>query len=217
MRHFKNIFFIIFGVFFVLVFAQHAYSVFLRSQVNNTTLLAWDEVEIATFAGGCFWCTERDFERLNGIYAVISGYAGGGTFAPIYEDVAAGKTNHREAVQVIFNPKVISYRDLVDYHWRHFDPTDGTGSFVDRGFQYSGAVYCHSAWQCEIAERSKEDLVALQKFENPIVAPIVPFSTFYSAENYHQDYYLKQPFKYKYYRNASGRDKFLESIWGTKK
>lgn len=171
-------------------------------------------LEIATVAGGCFWCVESDMEKLPGVIKAVSGYAGGDEVDPSYEQVSSGNTGHREAVQVYFDPAVISYREVLDHFWKYFDPTDDGGSFGDRGYQYSSAIFYHSEEQREAAEASKRDLDDAGVFSNPIVTPVVKFSTFYEAEEYHQDYYRKSPARYKTYRYFSGRDRFVSKVWG---
>ncbi len=173
-----------------------------------------DQLEKATFAGGCFWCMEPPFEKVDGVYDAISGYAGGKKENPKYKDVASGKTKHREAVQVLYDPKKISYEDLLEIYWRSFDPTDAGGSFVDRGFHYSSAIWYHNEEQRKVAEASKKKLMESGRFKKPIVTPIIAATTFYKAEEYHQDYYKKSSLKYKYYRYRSGRDQFIAKTWG---
>lgn len=169
---------------------------------------------VATLAGGCFWCTEADFEKLPGVTAVVSGYAGGQEPQPTYEQVSAGATGHVEAVQITFDPDKISYNQLLDRFWRHIDPTDNGGQFVDRGPQYRAVIFVHDAEQRRLAEESKAQLAASGRFQKPLVTEIRPFTTFYPAEDYHQDYYRKSPVRYTYYRHRSGRDQFLERVWG---
>lgn len=172
------------------------------------------ELSVATFAGGCFWCSEADFEKLPGVIKVISGYTGGEEKNPTYEQVSSGKTGHVEAVQIFFDPTRITYEELLDYFWRHIDPTDSGGQFVDRGPQYRSAIFYHHEEQKRLAERSKEELIRSGKFKKPIVTMILPFKQFYEAEDYHQDYYKKNSFKYQFYRFSSGRDQFLTETWG---
>jgi peptide methionine sulfoxide reductase msrA/msrB len=173
-----------------------------------------NKFEIATFAGGCFWCTEADFEKVEGVVKVTSGYTGGHKENPTYEEVSAGGTGHVEAVQVVFDPEKVSYKELLGYFWRHVDPTDPGGQFVDRGSQYRSAIFYHNEEQRRLAEKSKDELNKSQRFEKPIVTEIVKFTKFYRAEDYHQDYYKKHSIRYKYYRYASGRDQFLKKVWG---
>jgi peptide methionine sulfoxide reductase msrA/msrB len=170
--------------------------------------------DTATFAGGCFWCTEADFEKVEGVVEVTSGYTGGHKENPTYEQVSAGGTGHVEAVQVVFDPEKISYKELLEIFWRHVDPTDPGGQFVDRGSQYRSAIFYHNDEQRRLAKKSKEELGKSGRFEKPIVTEIVKFTSFYRAEDYHQDYYKNHPIRYKYYRYASGRDQFLKKVWG---
>jgi len=172
---------------------------------------------IATFAGGCFWCTESDFEKVPGVVEAISGYTGGHKMNPTYEEVSAGGTGHVEAVQVIYDPNKVSYKELLDYFWRHVDPTDAGGQFVDRGSQYRSVIFYHNEEQKRLAEASKAALEKSGRFHKPIVTEIVPFTKFYKAEDYHQDYYKKNPVRYKFYRWHSGRDQFLKKVWGDEK
>jgi len=179
------------------------------AKVNESTLAA-----VATFAGGCFWCTEADFEKLPAVVKVISGYTGGHKENPTYKEVSSGTTGHVEAVQIYYDPRKITYSELLDYFWRHIDPTDAGGQFVDRGRQYRSVIFYHNEEQKRLAEESKEKLKNSRKFNKPIVTEIIPFTKFYEAEEYHQDYYKKHPFKYNFYRSGSGRDDFLKNIWG---
>jgi len=168
----------------------------------------------ATFAGGCFWCVEADFEKVNGVVEAISGYAGGRTENPSYEEVSSGKTGHVEAVQVIYDPAKVSYEELLDAFWKHIDPTDPGGQFVDRGEQYRSVIFYNDEGQRAAAEESKRKLESSGRFDKPVVTEIVPFSKFYSAEEYHQGYYKKNPVRYQYYRYRSGRDQFIAKVWG---
>lgn len=168
----------------------------------------------ATFAGGCFWCTEADFEKLPGVVKVVSGYTGGNKKNPSYREVSSGTTGHLEAVQVYYDPLKITYEELLDFFWRHIDPTDAGGQFVDRGAQYRSAIFYHDEEQRKLAERSKDSLGRSKKFDRPIVTEILELTQFYEAEEGHQDYYKKHSFKYNFYRQGSGRDKFLDKKWG---
>ncbi|MCB9808759.1 peptide-methionine (S)-S-oxide reductase MsrA [Candidatus Peribacteria bacterium] len=170
--------------------------------------------EEAVFAGGCFWCIEASFEHKDGVVAAISGFAGGEEENPTYEQVSSGTTKYREAVLVIYDPTVVSYKELVDYFWKQFDPTDDGGSFVDRGYQYTSAIFTYTNQQKNDAEQSKKELEESGVFDKPIVTPILNATTFYPAEQYHQDYYKENPVRYQYYRHGSGRDQFLEKVWG---
>ncbi|MGA1869713.1 MAG: peptide-methionine (R)-S-oxide reductase MsrB [bacterium] len=169
--------------------------------------------EKATFAGGCFWCMESPFEQLEGVISVTSGYTGGQKENPTYEEVSSGNTGHREAIEIIFDPSILSYQKLLEVFWRQIDPTDSAGQFVDRGSQYRTAIFYHNEQQKELAERSKKALYESQRYARPIVTDIIPAAPFYPAERYHQDYYQKHPFQYKLYRSRSGRDEYLENTW----
>ncbi len=168
---------------------------------------------VATFAGGCFWCIEADFEKVPGVKEAVSGFAGGGESNPTYKQVAAGKTSHVEAVQVIYDPSIVSYSALLDVFWRHVNPTDDGGQFVDRGPQYRTAIFYHDETQRLQAKKSRESLVESAVFEKPIVTEIRPLKNFYEAEEYHQNYYKNHPIRYRYYRYNSGRDQFLKRTW----
>ena len=169
---------------------------------------------VATFAGGCFWCTEADFEKVPGVVKVISGYTGGHKENPSYKEVSSGTTGHVEAVQVYYEPSRITYQELLDIFWRHIDPTDAGGQFVDRGAQYRSAIFYHDEQQKRLAEESKESLGKSGRFDKPIVTEILPLTTFYEAEGYHQDYHKNHSLRNKYYRYGSGRDQFLGKVWG---
>jgi peptide methionine sulfoxide reductase msrA/msrB len=168
--------------------------------------------QIATFAGGCFWCVESDFEKVPGVEKVISGYTGGTGENPTYETYS--KKGHVEAVQIYFDTSKVTYEQLLDYLWKHIDPTDQGGQFVDRGSQYRSAIFYHNEEQKRLAEKSKSELGKSGRFSKPIVTEIIKFDKFFNAEEYHQDYYKKNPIRYKYYRHGSGRDQFLKKIWG---
>jgi len=187
------------------------------SQNAETASVAAKEIPMnlstATFAGGCFWCTESDFEKVSGVYEVISGYAGGKIKNPTYKQVSSGSTRHIEAVEVKYDASVISYKQLLDVFWRHVDPTDANGQFVDRGYQYQSAIFVDNVKQKEIALQSKKALQLSGHFKSPIVTPIFESSAFYPAEEYHQDYYKKNPVRYNFYRYNSGRDQFLAKHW----
>ncbi|MCU0561348.1 MAG: peptide-methionine (R)-S-oxide reductase MsrB [Desulfobacterales bacterium] len=170
--------------------------------------------QTATFAGGCFWCSEADFEKIDGVTAVVSGYTGGTKHNPTYEEVVSGGTGHYEAVQVVFDPKKVSYARLLDVFWRHINPTDPDGQFVDRGPQYRAAIFFHDEEQKRLAEESKKQLERSGRFKKPVVTAILPAGGFYAAEDYHQDYFKKNSLRYSLYRQGSGRDQFIRETWG---
>lgn len=173
--------------------------------------------QLATFAGGCFWCMEPPFEKIEGVSHVVSGFMGGDKKNPTYQQVSSGQTKHLEVVQVTFNPNKVSYQDLLEVYWRNVNPTDEGGQFVDRGPQYATAIFYHTDQQKIMAEKSKAEMSVKGPFQGTIVTPIRAARDFYQAEDYHQDYYKKSTIKYKYYRYRSGRDEFIEKTWGDKK
>ena len=190
----------------------------MEKPMNNNT----EKTASAVFAGGCFWCTESDFEKVEGVIEVISGYTGGRVKNPTYKQVSAGGTGHIESVKVIYDPSKVSYEQLLDYFWQHVDPTDPGGQFVDRGSQYRSAIFYANDTEKRLAEKSKQRLAASEMFNKPIVTDILSLGEFYPAEDYHQNYYKKNPIRYHYYRYGSGRDQFLKKNWtdvktGTKK
>ena len=172
-----------------------------------------DTTKTAFFAGGCFWCTEADFEKVDGVLDAVSGYTGGTMKDPTYEDVASGGTGHVETVKVIYDPEKITYEGLLDVFWRHVDPTDGGGQFVDRGSQYRSVIFYENKDERLTAEKTKKSLSDSGQFKKKIVTEILPLGEFYEAEEYHQNYYRKNPFRYKWYRSGSGRDDFLKKAW----
>jgi peptide methionine sulfoxide reductase msrA/msrB len=171
---------------------------------------------MATLAGGCFWCVEADFEKVVGVTEATSGYAGGEEPNPTYQQVSSGRTGHLEAVQVVFDPSQISYAQILNVFWKHVDPTDAKGQFVDRGLQYRTAIFYHDETQRQIAEESRQALASSDIFDGPIVTEIRPLQEFYKAEEYHQDYYKNHSIRYRFYRYNSGRDQFLEKVWKDK-
>lgn len=187
-----------------------------KSNNNERTTKANDyrEYAVATFAGGCFWCSESDFEKTDGVVEVISGYTGGVIDNPSYKEVSGGTTGHKESVQVFYSPSEVTYEQLLEVFWRHADPTDAGGQFGDRGEQYATAIYYHDENQKQIAEKSKKALQDSQKFSKDIVTPIVAFQEFFVAEDYHQDYHKKNSRTYKFYRERSGRDDYTKEVWG---
>jgi len=174
------------------------------------------KLEKATFAGGCFWCMEPPYAKLTGVHQSIVGYIGGKTKNPTYQDICSGMTGHAEAVEIHFDPKAISYEDLLRFFWQNINPTEINKQFADEGSQYRTAIFYHNEEQQKLAESSKKELAASGKFKQPIVTQIVPASTFYPAEDYHQAYYKKAPEHYQMYRIGSGRAGYLQRLWGTK-
>lgn len=185
-----------------------------KPRSTDTTMYAREGLSVATFAGGCFWCTESDFEKTVGVVDAVSGYAGGSVENPTYHQVSAGETGHREAVQVYYDPAQVSYEQLLEVFWRHIDPTDEGGQFADRGFQYSSAVFYANDAEKIAAEKSRAAIETLGVLTGPIKTAIVPFSNFYIAEDYHQNYHTKNPLPYEYYRNGSGRNAYIQKTWG---
>ena len=186
----------------------------LSQAVSANTYAAVLNQQKATFAGGCFWCMEKPFEQVEGVVSVTSGYTGGKSENPTYGNYGAG--GHIEAVEIVYDPNRVTYEQLLDIFWRQIDPTDDGGQFVDRGKEYSTAIYYHDIDQKKLAEISKRDLENEKIFDKPIVTPILPAMIFYPAEDYHQDYYKNNPLRYRLYRYGSGRDKFLDSTWKEK-
>ena len=171
---------------------------------------AYAETQTAIFAGGCFWCIEKDFEKVKGVVDVVSGYTGGETDNPTYKNHV--KAKHLEAVKITFDPAVVSYESLLKTFWRTVDPTDAGGQFCDRGHSYTTAVFAVDEMQAKLAEASKAE--AQSALGKPIVTPIRDLAPFYNSEDYHQDYYKKSPTRYNYYRFACGRNQRVEKLWG---
>ncbi|SDW11979.1 peptide-methionine (S)-S-oxide reductase MsrA [Paenibacillus sp. CF384] len=188
----------------------------MADQVNTTNNESSSNMEQATFAGGCFWCMVTPFEEQPGIISVISGYMGGHTENPTYEEVCSETTGHAEVVQITFDPSIFPYEKLLDVYWRQIDPTDAGGQFHDRGNSYRTAIFYHSEEQRVIAERSKSELGQSGRFDKPIATEIVAATPFYPAEDYHQGYHHKNPLRYRLYREGSGRDSFIKNAWNTK-
>lgn len=201
------------GIFAVIVSTQ-IQSAFVKNKDMGIELKPIPEnVEIATFAGGCFWCIEAPFQSIRGVAEAVSGYAGGAKENAKYQLVASGKTKHREAVQVFFDPNIVSYEELVDLFWKQIDPTDDGGQFADRGYEYTTAIYYSSESQKVIAEKSLMELAESGRFRESIVTKIIPFTTFFPAEEYHQDYYKKAKDHYERYKKGSGRSGFIDENW----
>ncbi|MDN5836722.1 MAG: peptide-methionine (S)-S-oxide reductase MsrA [Nitrosospira sp.] len=185
-----------------------------RSKSATADIPPGSTVGIATFAGGCFWCTEADFDKVPGVLSTTSGYIGGTTINPTYQQVSGGKTGHIEAVQVRFDPAKTDFAKLLTAFWPTIDPLTPNRQFCDAGSQYRSAIFYHDADQQRQAEASKADLAASGRFTQPIVTEILPATEFYPAEEYHQDYYVKNPIRYSYYRSNCGRDARLAEVWG---
>lgn len=173
-----------------------------------------EHLDKATFAGGCFWCMVKPFDQWEGIHRVVSGYSGGHVENPTYEQVKSGTTGHYEVVQITFDPKIFPYEKLLEIYWQQIDPTDDGGQFHDRGDSYRTAIFYHSEEQRKLAEESKKRLEESGIFKKPIVTKILPAKPFYPAEEYHQDFYKKNPEEYRLDREKSGRDEFIKKHWG---
>jgi peptide-methionine (S)-S-oxide reductase len=172
------------------------------------------EKAVAVFAGGCFWCVESDFDKVPGVISTTSGYSGGKASDATYQQVSAGSTEHYEVLQVVYDPSKVTYAKLLDVFWRNVDPHDASGQFCDKGPQYRAAIFVQSDTERQLAQQSKQALEQSGRLKKPIVTEIVRASAFYPAEDYHQDYYLKNPLKYKFYRTTCGRDARLSEVWG---
>jgi methionine-S-sulfoxide reductase len=199
------------------IIAPVYYAFLTVALVTLSTAASYAEDQTATFAGGCFWCSESDFEKLDGVIAVTSGYIGGHFKNPTYKQVSAGKSGHTEGVQIIFDSQAMSYATLLEYFWKSIDPIDGDGQFCDRGQQYRSEIFYHNEEQQQAAEKSRQALDDSGELGAPVATKITAASIFYPAEDYHQDYYLKNPVRYNYYRWGCGRDKRLEELWGASK
>ena len=181
---------------------------------QDSSTIAEDGQAVATFAGGCFWCMEPPYDKLDGVLATTSGYTGGDTVDPTYEQVSGGGTGHAEVVQITYDPSKVSYEELLEVFWRNVDPLDAGGQFCDRGDQYRTGIFVHDEEQRRLADASKQALGDSGRFDQPIVTEIVAAGPFYPAEDYHQDYYEKNPLRYNFYRWNCGRDARLEQLWG---
>ena len=193
-----------------------AQKVDVKKMTSTDNQLTHSRMGIATFAGGCFWCTEADFDKLPGVISTTSGYIGGTIVNPTYQQVSSGKTGHIEAVQVLFDPNKTDFAKLLAAYWPTIDPLTPNGQFCDRGLQYRSAIFYYDSDQKKQAETSKVELDASGRFNQPIVTEIWPATKFYPAEEYHQDYYVKNPIRYAFYRSGCGRDERLEEVWGKK-
>jgi len=181
---------------------------------STSTLAQTPAYPKATFAGGCFWCVESDFDKIDGVISTTSGYTGGQTINPSYHEVSAGGTGHAESIEVAYDPSKTSYAKLLDVFWHNVDPLTPDAQFCDHGCQYRSAIFFHDDVQRRAAEASRDALAKSGKFDGPIVTEIVPASTFWPAEEYHQDHWKKNPVRYRYYRWGCGRDAFLDKVWG---
>lgn len=197
---------LLFSVLFTATLVFNSYS-----EAKTTESMAGQPTEKALFAGGCFWCMEKPFEKLDGVISVVSGYSGGSAENPTYKNY--GKSGHIEVVQITYYPEVIDYAQLLDVFWKQIDPTDDGGQFVDRGHEYTSGIFYYNDEQKALAEESKQNLAQSGIFDEPIVTPIKPAEKFWRAEEYHQDYYKKNPLRYGFYRSGSGRDTFLDKYW----
>jgi len=189
-------------------------ALFSFNAIANTSDEAPSNHATATFAGGCFWCMEPPYDKLKGVISTTSGYMGGHEDKPTYQQVSRGSTGHAEVVQVIYDPAVISYEKLLQTFWHNIDPTDARGQFCDKGNQYRTEIFYHNVKQRQLAQQSKAELLDNKSFKGDIVTPISAAASFFAAEDYHQDYYQKNPIRYKYYRYSCGRDNRLEELWG---
>ena len=204
---FKNI---LFFILIIIIFIGYI-------AMKENKISSKDNTEIATFAGGCFWCMEPPFENLNGVDGVVLGYTGGKTENPTYQEVSMGNTGHYEAVQISYNPNIISYEKLLEVFWQQIDPNDKYGQFVDKGSQYRTAIFYHNEKQKNLAERSKNNMENSGRFDKPIVTEILAYTKFYPAEDYHQNFFKTSIDRYKNYRRGSGRDQYLAKIWKNNK
>jgi len=182
----------------------------------NSHGAAASKTQTAILAGGCFWCIESDYEKLKGVTDVVSGYIGGHIKKPTYEQVSSGKSGHIEAVKITYDPEVISYSQILDYFWRHVDPTRNDGQFCDTGTQYRPAIFYQNVRQKDLALKSTEKTRKIKPFKAPLKVDLIKASEFYLAEQYHQDYYKKNPVRYRFYRYNCGRDKRVKELWGSK-
>ncbi|NAW96951.1 MULTISPECIES: peptide-methionine (R)-S-oxide reductase MsrB [unclassified Vibrio] len=201
-------------IFSIALIVPILFSLFSQAETQPKTMPSIGNQQIATLAGGCFWCTESDLEKLNGVISVVSGYAGGSLENPTYKQVSSGKSGHIEVIQVTFDPQVVSYENVLDHFFRHIDPTDDQGSFVDRGPQYRPAIFYHNSEQKQTAQRFMQEIDALGIFKKSLKTELIQYSQFWPAEEYHQDFYKKSKVRYTYYRHASGRDQYLDTIFG---
>jgi methionine-S-sulfoxide reductase len=204
----------ILAITLLIVFSLGGY--IMINQIDAKELIKQEiptKAEVATFSGGCFWCSESAFQEQPGVYEVISGYVGGDEINPTYAQVSSGQTSHKEGVQVYYNSNNISYEKLLEIYWQHINPTQEDGQFGDKGSHYTTAIFYNTEEEKSLAEQSKQDLEESEKFDKPIVTQVLPFKNFYKAEEYHQGYYLKQSGHYNLYAVGSGRKGFIEKVW----
>ena len=197
----------------LIIIIAIAVTSFMTSEPKEKKEYDAEEVDIATFAGGCFWCMESAFEKVEGVHEVVSGFTGGEKVNPSYKEVSSKKTGHVEAILITFSPSEVTYKALLDVFWKSVDPTDAEGQFVDRGSPYTSAIFYHSEEQKKLAEISKKELEDSKRFKKPIVTKILPAKEFYAAEEYHQDFHVNHPIQYKFYTANSGREKFYKEHW----
>lgn len=204
------------SAFFVTACGQAESQEATVSSETPTDSVSADNLDTLIVAGGCFWCVESDFEKLPGVIEAVSGYTGGFTENPTYKQVSYSDTGHYEAAKITFHPSIVSYEELLDFYWTSVDPTDPDGQFCDKGDSYRTAIFARPD-QWETAQKSLSEIKETKPFSDPIVTPVLPVSVFYDAEDYHQDYYKKNPLRYKLYRTGCGRDARLNKLWGDKK
>jgi len=197
----------LFIIFFLLLS-----SLFSIVKAEDSTVVTSGKKQAATFAGGCFWCVQHDFDQVEGVISTTAGYTGGTKVNPTYKEVSAGGTGHLEAVQVAYDPRVVTYEELLNIYFHNIDPTRDDGQFCDLGSQYRPVIFYYNNRQKQLAEEYKQDLIDSKKVQ-PVLVQILPAQTFYPAEEYHQEYYQKNPIRYKYYRYSCGRDKRLRELW----
>ena len=208
--------FLYFGVLLLVLCVVVTGTVTARENMTTGPAITDANIQKAVFAGGCFWCMEADFDKVDGVIRTVSGYAGGHVANPTYRQVSAGGTGHAESVEVTFDTNRVSYAELLQHYWRDIDPTTPNRQFCDTGNQYRTVIFTESEEQKKIALQSKAMLEKTKPFTAPIVTEIVKLKTFYPAETYHQNYYQKNPLRYKFYRYTCGRDQRLEELWGKK-
>ena len=199
----------------IAMFAATGLAIVGASSADADVATSKENLAIATFAAGCFWCTESDFDKVEGVVSTVSGFMGGQSKNPTYAEVGRGGTGHTEVVQVTYDPKIVAYDRLVDHYWHNVDLIDGGGQFCDRGDQYRPVIFAHTDEQKKLAEASKTALEESGRFDKPIAVTVEQASDFTAAEEYHQNYYKKNPLRYRYYRWGCGRDARLNGLWGT--